>query len=949
MPSFGGLWSDRRSSDSNMLQKGGSFHRAPRSVQNVGHRQKRSSCYVGGDSSVKTNSTTATALTTAHDTSPSSLTSKNLNSAVENGRKARIKRSNANSSEGLAASTAATFAAVAAIRESSGDISGAVSEMKVVAELAPASESFADGSNAEKKSKSDKYSKYKHENKKLKKELESLREELQLLDKLKTENLQLNMLLESMDQGNKVASHDEGREKEKNFEDGNCSLLDSIYGGQKVATHDGRTEEKRSSEVGNDSSSNCENNSSEVSVPSSHTVEQKEKDDNFSQASKNSKGSKTSAEEIKKSTSAAASTSSTHTSKRERRLQSQVKHLATLISQQHEAHKNELKEMLAKQEHDLTVLHKKQLQDEIQKMQVRQMTQLEQQQQFYESREKEREAKKGKMEQQPTATARDQSTGKNQTNIEDTKEFQDLLDKRLQEAIDEALCKSEAEIMFFHNNELESLRCELQQSREVARREHERAEELVREKKRVEGEYEKIKLRMDRMFFGGWNYSVRGNSNEIPSAPSSAPVPLIDRSKNLDNVPSDPDVLSTDVHFTEEDHVANVDKGGMRRVNSYSVAHDSVLGSLSSNAGDASMKEMKEIRDKLSKMTLEKVKAEEELALLKNETKTINEDLLSDIKALTEERDNLKDEVLNLKSDLSRLRSKNGSREREGAIGCDSIDSSLGSSPRNSDHTFKQNDNTINFNNKNCINQSKRTSATSTDPTDDNEQNEIDRSETDTDSLLTIIAMLRATVDQSTHEKEVLEQRLIEEQERAQQEIRSFAATLEGVEDLRRSAEVMSRELRKIKVKGYKPRGSDFLTGRSYEDLTAVDEADKDMVNALRAVERHGLCGEASDSRGVVSSGRASSLLTSETGSDCDEKKPRFSVFQTLKSAIADNLVSESLDIESRTEKKGVVEEYDDYEDDECDEGPLSEEKKKKKKSKKKKNKTDRSVLTSFF
>ena len=112
----------------------------------------------------------------------------------------------------------------------------------------------------------------------------------------------------------------------------------------------------------------------------------------------------------------------------------------------------------------------------------------------------------------------------------------------------------------------------------------------------------------------------------------------------------------------------------------------------------------------------------------------------------------------------------------------------------------------------------------------------------DISCLQSIIATLRQTIHQITTEKELLQQRLQEEQSRSAQEIQSFAKTLEGVDDLRKSAEQMSRELRRIKVKGYKPTRSDLIhsssNGSAYDDeFQLADEASKDMEDAIRLIE----------------------------------------------------------------------------------------------------------------
>ena len=68
-------------------------------------------------------------------------------------------------------------------------------------------------------------------------------------------------------------------------------------------------------------------------------------------------------------------------------------------------------------------------------------------------------------------------------------------------------------------------------------------------------------------------------------------------------------------------------------------------------------------------------------------------------------------------------------------------------------------------------------------------------------------------IDQSNCKKDLLEQRLSAKQDQSQMELHVFARTLEGMDDLRKSAEVMGREIHRIKVRGYRPTRSDLLGG----------------------------------------------------------------------------------------------------------------------------------------
>jgi hypothetical protein len=132
---------------------------------------------------------------------------------------------------------------------------------------------------------------------------------------------------------------------------------------------------------------------------------------------------------------------------------------------------------------------------------------------------------------------------------------------------------------------------------------------------------------------------------------------------------------------------------------------------------------------------------------------------------------------------------------------------------------------------------------------DTKQQNDDDDfSSSDVSQLQSIITMMRQAINNSHHEREVLEQRLQEEMDRSQMELQAFAKTLEGVDDLRISAETMAREIRRIKVKGYRPTRSDLLMSvgvgesgevhvRDYGELTAAVEASESMEHAIHLIE----------------------------------------------------------------------------------------------------------------
>ena len=149
-----------------------------------------------------------------------------------------------------------------------------------------------------------------------------------------------------------------------------------------------------------------------------------------------------------------------------------------------------------------------------------------------------------------------------------------------------------------------------------------------------------------------------------------------------------------------------------------------------------------------------------------------------------------------------------------------------------------------------------------------------DLDSSDVSSLQSIIAMMRQTIDQSNREKDLLEQRLSEEQERSQMELQAFAKTLEGVDDLRKSAEVMSREIRHIKVKGYRPTRSDLLGGagtlegvRNFGELTAAVEASESMEQAIQLIESQNDAMEERRRMGVVTAAAASNTAAASSTS----------------------------------------------------------------------------------
>ena len=222
------------------------------------------------------------------------------------------------------------------------------------------------------------------------------------------------------------------------------------------------------------------------------------------------------------------------------------------------------------------------------------------------------------------------------------------------------------------------------------------------------------------------------------------------------------------------------------------------------------------------------------------------------------------------------------------------------------------------------------------------EQQKLDS--TDIESLQSIITMLRQTIDQINKEKEALEQRLAEEQQRSEMELQAFARTLEGVDDLRQSAESMSREIRRIKVKGYRPTRSDLFSGgnmgtsegRNFGELSAAVEASTNMEDAIRLIESQNDACEERRRMGVIASSSTAAV------GGVTKKKKSHNIPSGL-GPIDDEESGGFLSFWNRSD--------DNYNEEDGGTNNDLEVKEKKKKAKRKKKKNDGggSVLTSFF
>jgi hypothetical protein len=223
----------------------------------------------------------------------------------------------------------------------------------------------------------------------------------------------------------------------------------------------------------------------------------------------------------------------------------------------------------------------------------------------------------------------------------------------------------------------------------------------------------------------------------------------------------------------------------------------------------------------------------------------------------------------------------------------------------------------------------------------------------DISSLQSIIGVMRQTIDQCNKEKEELEQRLAEEQERSQNELKAFAKTLEGVDDLRKSAETMSREIRRIKVKGYRPTRSDLmgvslgggnLDGvRNFGELTAAVEASESMEDAIRMIEGQNDAMEERRRMGVIAASH-SAAATNNNNNGGSSFAPTARKGSAGLRAITEDDEDEGGGFLSFWNGAGRSNDEEDGDDD-----AIAKREKKKKSKRKKKRDDEGSVFTSFF
>ena len=165
-----------------------------------------------------------------------------------------------------------------------------------------------------------------------------------------------------------------------------------------------------------------------------------------------------------------------------------------------------------------------------------------------------------------------------------------------------------------------------------------------------------------------------------------------------------------------------------------------------------------------------------------------------------------------------------------------------------------------------------------------------------------------------------------------------FGKTLQGVDDLRHSAEAMSREIRRIKVKGYRPTRSDLFCGAgtlegacNFGELTAAVEASENMEDAIRLIESQNDAMEERRRMGVMAN-NAATTASSTTTKYYDCRRGGLN-------PITDDREGGFLSFWNSTNAS----------DDKDDQEKMTEKKKKNKRKPRKRGNGGGSVLTSFF
>eukprot|EP00594_Rhizosolenia_setigera_P010394 CAMPEP_0178972768 /NCGR_PEP_ID=MMETSP0789-20121207/21246_1 /TAXON_ID=3005 /ORGANISM="Rhizosolenia setigera, Strain CCMP 1694" /LENGTH=307 /DNA_ID=CAMNT_0020660351 /DNA_START=114 /DNA_END=1037 /DNA_ORIENTATION=+ len=99
------------------------------------------------------------------------------------------------------------------------------------------------------------------------------------------------------------------------------------------------------------------------------------------------------------------------------------------------------------------------------------------------------------------------------------------------------------------------------------------------------------------------------------------------------------------------------------------------------------------------------------------------------------------------------------------------------------------------------------------------------------EALKGVNSMLREELNEANKEIERLKNELAEEKSKAQQDLEAFSAALKGVDELRSSAEIMGKELARMKQKRRREKARAAGTYNSYDD----DDDDQTIVTVATA------------------------------------------------------------------------------------------------------------------
>jgi len=106
------------------------------------------------------------------------------------------------------------------------------------------------------------------------------------------------------------------------------------------------------------------------------------------------------------------------------------------------------------------------------------------------------------------------------------------------------------------------------------------------------------------------------------------------------------------------------------------------------------------------------------------------------------------------------------------------------------------------------------------------------------EALLAVNSMLRDELEEITGELNQTKKNLQKEKEIGHNDLKAFSEALKGVDELRMSAEVMSRELQRVKQKERRKKGIQMNDDDS-DDMTIATVATATLDNAAKILNRH--------------------------------------------------------------------------------------------------------------